>query len=166
MEHTTQTISEAFTRTFVRAWTTQVTRINDLLSAIPDADLLKEIAPGKNTGIYLVGHLAAVHDAMLPLLGFGKKLYPALEEPFIKSPDNSGHTFPPISELKKQLNEVNTLLNDHISKVHPEGWLDRHTAISEEDFAKEPHRNKLSVLISRTTHMSYHQGQLAWLRKK
>jgi hypothetical protein len=166
MENITQTTSEAFTNTVVKAWTIQVNRINDLFAAIPDDDMTNEIAPGKNTGIYLVGHLAAVHDAMLPLLGFGQKLYPQLEEPFIKSADKSGHKFPPVSELKKYWTDVNEVLNRHINQLQPEGWLSRHNSVSEADFAKEPHRNKLSVLISRTTHMSYHQGQLAWLKKK
>jgi hypothetical protein len=161
-----QKSADAFTKTIVKAWTTQVSRINDLFAAIPDEDMMREIAPGKNTGIYLVGHLAAVHDGMLPLLGFGDKLYPELEIPFIKSPDRSGHKFPSLQELKKCWTDVNTLLTKNIIDLPSERWLERHNSISEEDFAKEPHRNKLSVLISRTTHMSYHQGQLAWLKKK
>jgi hypothetical protein len=162
----TQSSSTAFANTFNKAWNTQLGRINDLFAAIPDEDLTKEIAPGRNTGIYVLGHLAAVHDSMLPLLGFGQKLYPQLEEPFIKSPDNSGHTFPPVSDLKNYWNEINALLGKHFTELSPEGWLERHNSISAEDFAKEPHRNKLSVLISRTAHMGYHQGQLAWLKKK
>jgi hypothetical protein len=38
--------------------------------------------------------------------------------------------------------------------------MDRHTAVSEADFALNPSRNKLSILISRTNHQSYHLGQL------
>ena len=41
MENNTQTTSEAFTNTIVKAWTTQVNRINDLLTAIPDEDMIK-----------------------------------------------------------------------------------------------------------------------------
>ena len=33
-----------------------------------------------------------------------------------------------------------------------------------EDFIKEPHRNKLNVLLTRTTHLAYHAGQLALLK--
>jgi len=36
-------------------------------------------------------------------------------------------------------------------------------AVSDEDFSKEPHRNKLNVIINRTNHMSYHLGQLILL---
>jgi len=40
-----------------------------------------------------------------------------------------------------------------------EDWLSRHTSVSEEDFAADPLRNKLNVLIGRTNHESYHLGQ-------
>jgi hypothetical protein len=45
-----------------------------------------------------------------------------------------------------------------------EQWLEKHTSVSDEDFAKEPHRNKLSVLISRTNHLANHIGQLLFLK--
>jgi len=35
----------------------------------------------------------------------------------------------------------------------------RHTAVSEEDFEREPHRNRFTVLLGRTTHLAYHLGQ-------
>jgi len=35
---------------------------------------------------------------------------------------------------------------------------------SAEDFAKEPHRNKLNIIISRTSHLQYHTGQIALLK--
>jgi len=38
-------------------------------------------------------------------------------------------------------------------------WRQRHTAVSEEDFAKDPSRNRFAVLLSRTNHLSYHLGQ-------
>lgn len=47
-----------------------------------------------------------------------------------------------------------------------EDWFMRHTAISEENFASEPHRNKLNIVMNRTSHLSYHLGQLVYLIKK
>jgi ribose 1,5-bisphosphokinase PhnN len=38
-------------------------------------------------------------------------------------------------------------------------WAQRHTAVSEEDFAKDASRNRFSILLSRTNHLSYHLGQ-------
>jgi len=150
----------------LKAWTAHVSKVNELLESLSDETLAKPVAPGKNTGTYLVGHLAAVHDALFPLLNFGERLYPQLEKPFVKSPDNSGHEFPPVAELKRCLNDINHVLSEKFSQLEPEEWLSRHTAVSEEDFAKEPHRNKLNVLISRTNHLSYHWGQLVLLKPK
>jgi hypothetical protein len=40
-------------------------------------------------------------------------------------------------------------------------WVQRHSAVSEEDFAKDASRNRFAVLRSRTNHLSYHLGQAA-----
>jgi len=148
------------------AWEAQNTRVNKLLEALSDEKMLSEIAPGKNRGIYLLGHLAAVNDNLLPLFGFGEKLYPKLGPVFLSNPDKSELDSPSLQELKEQWNTINTKLTEHIGKMKPSEWFDRHSSISVEDFAKEPHRNKLSVLLNRTTHQSYHVGQLILLQSK
>jgi hypothetical protein len=164
---TTQTTESAQLISIVlKTWNLQIKRFSDLVDSLSDEDLRKEIAPGKNSGIYLLGHMVATHDGLLPLLGFGSKLWPNLEQPFLTSPDKSGHTFPPVADLKKYWNEVNSKLGNHFNSLQPEEWLIRHTAVSAEDFAKEPHRNKLNVLLSRATHLSYHMGQMMLLKKK
>ena len=71
---------------------------------------------------------------------------------------------PSVEELKKYWKEVNAVLYEHISKMTTGDWFTRHSAVSEEDFSKEPHRNKLNIIINRTNHQSYHLGQLAYLR--
>ncbi|HEY3403835.1 MAG TPA: DinB family protein [Ohtaekwangia sp.] len=150
----------------LKSWTVHISKVNELLDILPDEKLKEPVAPGRNTGIYLLGHLAAVHDALFPLLNFGNRLYPQLEIPFVKSPDNSGHEFPSVADLKLYWNVVNNTLLEKFNQLEPEEWLSRHTAVSEADFAKEPHRNKLNVLISRTNHLAYHWGQLVLLKGK
>lgn len=146
------------------AWLLQLKRANTLLESLPDSLLAEQVAPGRNTGLYLFGHLTAVHDAMLPLLMLGDKLYPELEELFIKNPDRSGLLQPSPEEIRLYWNTVHTALNKGLAQLSQGAWLERHAAVSEEDFAKEPHRNKLSVLISRTSHIAYHLGQLRFLK--
>ncbi|MDQ6903782.1 MAG: DinB family protein, partial [Bacteroidota bacterium] len=51
------------------AWYNEVSRADKLINELSDDDLKREVAPGRNTGVYLLGHLAAVHDALFPLLG-------------------------------------------------------------------------------------------------
>jgi DinB superfamily len=146
------------------SWDMQNSRFLKLLDALTDEQLQSEIAPGRNTGVYLLGHLAAVHDYMLPLLGLGERLFPDLEEPFLRKPDKSGLDFPSVAELKSQYAAVNAALSTGFATLSPENWLEKHTSISDADFQKEPHRNKLNLLLNRTGHLAYHFGQVALLK--
>ncbi len=148
----------------VAAWQTQNARVDKILDKLSDEQLKGDTAPGRNSGVYLIGHLAAVNDGMLPLLGFGAKLHPELEAIFLTSPDRAGLEQPSLDTLKANWKEINAVLTRHIDETTPEAWLTRHNAVSEEDFAKEPHRNKLNILINRTNHQAYHIGQLIYLK--
>jgi len=146
------------------AWNGQLNSATKFFDAHTDEQLRNEVAPNRNTGVYLLGHLVAVHDAMIPLLGFGKKLYPELEKIFIENPDNSGLEKPSIEYLRNCWKQVNEKLSNEFNALIADQWLQRHNSVSEEGFKKEPHRNKLNVVISRTNHMAYHLGQLAFLK--
>jgi len=146
------------------AWNNQVRACTKLLSELSDVELMREIVTGKNRGVYILGHLAAVHDRMIPLLGFGDQMYPELNPIFIQTPDKAVEEIPSIAELRNYLESVNEKLNVYFQTMTAEQWLEKHTSVSDEDFAKEPHRNKLSVLISRTNHLANHIGQLLLLK--
>ena len=154
-----------FIKISLDAWNTHVTRVDKLLNELTDEQIKNEVAPGRNTGTYLLGHLVAVHDTLFPLLGIGEKMYPDLENIFIKNPDRSGLEKPSVKDLKNYWQLVNNKLSEHFNQFSAEEWLQKHTSVSEEDFKKEPHRNRLNVLISRTNHLAYHLGQLAFLKK-
>ena len=156
--------SALFVKMALQSWESQVKRAGNLLNTLSDEQLLREIAPGRNRGIYLFGHLIAVHDAMLTLFGLGERLHPELDEAFLSNPDRSGKEVPSLSELRQYWPELHTRLQEHFDTLSPEQWLQRHTAVSEADFEKEPHRNKLNVLLSRTSHLAYHLGQLVLLK--
>jgi len=155
-----------FIKMAISAWDGYNARVSKLLETLPDEAFLADTAPGRNTGTYLVGHLVAINDALFPILGFGERLYPELDEIFVNSPDKSGHEMPPISELKECWSKVNGKLSDHIGQMQEDDWFMQHNNVSEADFMKEPHRNKLNIILNRTSHTSYHLGQLAYLLKK
>ena len=157
---------EIFVKIVIDAWETQNSRVDKLLEELSDEQLKAKKVPGKNTGVYLLGHLTAVSDGLLPILGLGKRLYPQLEEIFLKNPENSGLEKPSIAELKKYWRSVNIKIKEYFKEMKAEDWFAKHVAISSEDFAREPHRNKLNVLLSRTNHQSYHLGQLVFLKGK
>jgi len=142
----------------LQAWETQIKRADQLFNALTDEQLLQEIAPGKNRVIYLIGHLAAVHDVMNTILGLGDRQYPLYDEIFLKSPDKAVAA-PSVHEVRAAWHEVNKTLAERFATVSPSDWFKRHTRMTDEDFAKEPYRNKLSVLLNRTSHVAYHLGQ-------
>ena len=133
-------------------------RANKVFLGFKADELSKEIAPGKNRVIYLLGHLIAVHDAMFPILGLGERLHPELDAIFVSSPETAAQ-WPP-GELRKYWDEVNNKLLSQFATLSADKWLQPHYAMSEEDYARDPTRNRLAVLLSRTNHMSYHLGQI------
>jgi len=146
-------------------WNGRIKEADNLFDKLTDEQLLKEIAPGKNRGVYLLGHLAGVHDRMLPLLNFGEMLYPQLGDIFLMKPDKAVAEIPSTSDLRLYWNTINSKLSEHFNKLTDEEWFEKHTAVSAEDFAKEPHRNKLNVVAGRTSHLAYHNGQIALLKE-
>jgi len=63
------------------------------------------------------------------------------------------------AELKDIWNEISDALWLGFSKLSASDWLDKHTTVSDEDFALEPHRNRYTILLTRTSHLAYHFGQ-------
>lgn len=143
----------------LKAWNQQISRAEKYFEALPDDAFSKEVAPGKNRISYLMGHLVSSNESMVTLFGFGPKLYPSYEEIFSKNPDKALPQ-PPVAEIRKAWKEAHSNLAKHFEKLSANEWLDKHTAMTAEDLAKEPTRNKLSVLLSRTSHVAYHLGQL------
>ena len=144
----------------LRAWKSNVDRVEAAFSALTDDQLETRVAPGRNRLLYLLGHLAAVHDRMLPLLGVGERRHPELDATFLLEADSgSGSPIAP-SVLKEILVDADRALWDAFSKWTPAEWLSKHTSVSDEDFAKEPHRNRMSVLLSRNSHLAFHHGQI------
>jgi hypothetical protein len=144
-------------------WNASLKNWDTLLHSLTDEQLQKEIAPGRNRGVYLLGHLIAVHDEMLVLLGMSK-LYPELHEPFIKSADKATAQIPSATELRSFWTKQCEAFQQKFDGMKPQDWFEKHSAVSAEDFAKEPHRNKLNIIITRTSHLQYHLGQLVLLK--
>jgi hypothetical protein len=166
MSTLTQTSPELFVKMALDAWGNELKGMTTLLAKLTDDQLMREVAPGRNRGIYLLGHLTASHDRMLPLLRFQDALHPELHKPFLDEADKAVADLPSLSQLREQWKAVNDTLLDHMKPLPADDWFTRHANISEEDFPKEPHRNRANVLLSRTSHMAYHRGQLALLASK
>jgi hypothetical protein len=114
---------QLFVKMAVSAWETQTSRATELLESLSDAQLLNEIAPHKNRGIYLLGHLIAIHDAMNDILGLGNRSHVELDKAFVENPDSLGFDMPTVSVLRKYWNDVHAKLNKSIRELAPEEWF-------------------------------------------
>jgi hypothetical protein len=160
----TPTTTDTMVKMVIDRWNASIKNWDTLLHSLTDEQLQKEIAPGRNRGVYLLGHLIAVHDEMMILLDMGQKLYPELHEVFIKSADKATAQIPSTSELRSFWARQCEVFGQKFDRLKPQEWFEKHTAVSAEGFAKEPHRNKLNIIITRTSHLQYHIGQLVLLK--
>ena len=96
---------------------------------------------------------------MFSLLDIGERLHPELDEAYIANPDKTHPDPLSAADLKAAWTEVNAKLSAIFERLTPADWLQKHTAVSDEDFAKDPTRNRLAILLSRTSHVAFHTGQ-------
>jgi hypothetical protein len=154
------TNEEIFAATAIKTWTTVTARLEKILSSFSDEELQSEVSPGRNRVYYILGHLTAHHDRLLPMLGLGKRLHPELDEIFITNPDQKSGDEVSAADLRKMFTDVNVAVTSAIEAMPPADLLKRHEAVSDEDFAKEPLRNRLAVFEIRTSHAMFHAGQI------
>jgi hypothetical protein len=151
-------------KTVLHTWAQQNKAVTSFFHKYEEGDYEQEVAPGRNKAIDLLGHLIVTNDGLLPLLGFGDRLYPELENLFVPNTEWVYPDAPALAVLQQKWEQLNAVLTGHFEALPADAWLERHTRVSEEDFAKDQMRNKLTVLLSRTIHMGYHLGQLAFLK--
>ena len=153
------TIETSLIDSALRNWRSNIDRADKFFGNLSQEQLLQEVAPGKNRLIYLWGHLTAFNDALIPLLGFGSRVRPELDQMFVSNPDRAVTTILSGGDLKIIWQETSQILWTGFSKLSVADWLQKHGAVSEEDFLREPHRNRFTVLLGRTAHIAYHLGQ-------
>jgi len=149
----------------LQSWDTQISRATKVFDNLNDEQLWQEIAPGRNRGVYLLGHLIAVNDSLFKIFGLGERLHSDWDEAFLRNPDKSGIDYPATPVLRQAWTDVHSQLSEHFKNLSAEAWLQRHDSMTDEDFEKDPVRNKVSVLLNRTAHTAYHLGQVALIKK-
>ena len=155
-----------FVSMVLNAWDTYAKRVTDFLDKVSDQGLLTQVAPDRNRVYYLIGHLTVVNDRMLPLLGIGDTHYGEQEAMFLTNPDNKELIGPTPEVLRQNWKDSLDRLSKGFKQFSIDEWFSKHSAVSEQDFEKEPNRNKLNIIINRTNHMASHYGQLLLVKEK
>jgi len=157
---------EVFVEMVLAAWHKYQEQLDDFFDELPDDDFDLEVYPGKNRVRYIIGHLTAVNDGILSLLGGREPLYPELVDAFLIKSYRAGNAEHSINDLRIYWRNVNRTLATYFASMPLSEWFEKNASISEEDFQRDPHCNKLNVVLTKTHHLVYHLGQLTLLNRK
>ena len=146
-------------------WNTYNKIMQKAFDTITDENFNKPIVANGNSPSWLLGHLVDTDDKLIELFGIGNRLHPELKAIYHheRGTNQSGHLTK--SELLNKWKSISAELDKAFKSWSESDWMGRHTAVSEEDFKKEPHRNKLNVMLSRVEHKASHLGQVAMQAK-
>ena len=153
-------IEELLVAGAVGSWKTIVGRLSRIFESADEEKLQRQVAPGKNRVVYLLGHLIVAHDRMFLLMNLGPRLCPHLDDAYFDNPDRSRPDPAAPDELRAAWIEVNSKLTSVFESLTAAQWLEKHSEVSPGEFAKDPARNRLAILLSRTNHAAFHTGQI------
>src|SRR5258707_1890956 len=117
-----------YTNTALRAWNLVIAQLDKMFSSLNDEELQREVAPGRNRVFYLMGHLTAVHDRLLPMLGLGERLHPELDDDFLTNADRVTADRVAPKTVRLAWSEGNARLTPAMAALPPAEGLQRHGA--------------------------------------
>jgi uncharacterized damage-inducible protein DinB len=139
---------------------------NGNIDTLSDEELAQEVVPGKNHGVWLLGHLVVCEDDLSLYLGKGDVLFPKSRDLFSQGmkviPVSE---CPPASELRRQWKEV-CIKNEKIYTELRDEELDEPHCQIEGDIKDDYFKTKGNVVNMWILHTMYHCGQLGLLVSK
>lgn len=134
--------------------------LNNIINILSDEEFRLEISPGKNHGVWILGHLISSDDDFSVYMGKGELLFPDYAGLFgqgstLQPPEN----YPPVSELKKKW----SILFEKNRKIYSElkdHELDEIPENADENF-RSYFKTKGTVVMAWQLHQIYHGGQLS-----
>lgn len=136
--------------------------VNGPIDLLTDDEFKMEVSPGKNHGVWLLGHLVTAEDDLSTFLGKGDIMFPQYYEVFgqgskLLPPEK----YPPVSELKDAWKKVCEKNKKIYSELTDEELQQPHAMVK--DIDKDYFKTKDRVIMAWHFHQLYHAGQLAIL---
>lgn len=135
-----------------------------IISSLSEDDLKKEIAPGRNHGVWLLGHLITCEDDFALFMGKGEITYPAYHDMFAEETKPLPfENYPPVSEMREKWKEMLKKNKKIYDELRDEELHEAQAQLKgENDFCK----TKEDVAVHWQLHLMYHAGQLGMLVPK
>lgn len=136
--------------------------VNLYLNSLTDEEFRMELSPGKNHGVWILGHMITSDDDFSVYMGKGELLFPEYRELFGQgSKVQSVGNYPGVATLRQQWNMIIEKNKNIYEELRDEEFDDPHGNLSEDKdgFFK----NKGEVIMAWQLHQLYHTGQLGIL---
>jgi hypothetical protein len=136
--------------------------INLTIARIPEEAFNLEVSPGKNNGVYILGHLVVSDDDFSVYMGKGDFLFPEYRNLFANGTKClPPEKYPPVKEILEKWKAVCDK-NEKIYQELKDSEFDEFHALCE-DPEKDWFKTKERVIQAWQLHQAYHAGQLGIL---
>ncbi len=152
--------------TLFHVWQLTTSWINGNLKILSNEDLIESIIPGKNHGVWILGHLIESEDELSTFLGKGSMLFPSYLELFGQgSKLQPVDLYPSLEELRSHWKNV-VSKNETILKEMKDTELEEPHCQRSENDPNDFFQTKGRCIAIWSLHQMYHNGQLAILISK
>ncbi len=136
--------------------------VNGSINPLTNEDLKMELSPGKNHGIWLLGHLVVCDDDFSLYMGKGELLYPEIYEIFgYGSKPLPPEEYWPAEKLRECWKKVCEKNRKIYSELTDAELKEQHAKV--EDIEKDYFKTKERICTYWQLHQMYHAGQLGIL---
>ncbi len=136
--------------------------VDGQLNALSDEEYNLELSPGKNTGIWILGHLVVSDDDFSVFLGKGELLFPEYTEVFGQgSKLQKAEIYPSVSKLKEAWKKVSEKNLEIYSGLTDKELNEPHSMVK--NYETDYFKTKDKVIMAWHLHQAYHAGQIAIL---
>ncbi|HRI26711.1 MAG TPA: DinB family protein [Chitinophagales bacterium] len=150
------------TAAFYDQWRIVVSWVNGTLNILTNEQLCLPIAPGKNHGIWILGHLIESEDELGVYLGKSDWLFPQYETLFGQgSTLLPTHHYPTPDVLRRQWKEVCARNDQILTHFTNAEWHEPHTRIGNGNPLDDFFKTKGRCIAIWNIHQAYHAAQLA-----
>ncbi len=158
-------MTNILSKQFYRQYEMMVEWVNGTIDPLSDDEFKMELSPGKNHGVWLLGHLVTSDDDFSMFMGKGEQLFPQYYEMFGQgSKLLPAESYPQISELKNAWTEVCNKNRKIYSELIDEKLQQPHALVK--DIEKDYFKTKERVIMAWHLHQLYHAGQLGIIISK
>lgn len=136
--------------------------VSGTIEPLSDEEFKMELSPGKNHGVWLMGHLVTSDDDFSMFMGKSEVMFPEYYELFGQgSKLLPPESYPPVSELKDAWEKVCEKNRKIYTELTDDELQQPHALVK--DYERDYFKTKERVIMAWHLHQLYHAGQLGIL---